>query len=248
MEIQGEDEGNATGSSRNSSTDVIEVRHSNAYIGGDWGKVTIGRQNNPQNRIYKSDIFEQTSGRYELAQAFRIGDAIVYDGMFGGFGLWAGAVMDGQGTDDGEDADSTVLGASFSIGKSISIAIGNQSISADGADGLASSLGEDLSITGIGADWQTGNLVVAGYYESESETETTVYDIGAKFRIGENGVIGGDYALADVDDFEESRILLGYYHNLGGGADWYGEWFDIDSDDDDDDFDGIGLGFRVKFN
>ena len=229
---------------------ALEYRQANVYYAGDWGSVTVGRQNNPHQDVYKSDIFERTSGIYELAAGFRIGDAIVYRGDFGMFGVFGGLMMDGQGTDDGEDIDSTIIGANFNIGKSVAITVSNQTLAEEGSNADANAAGADLSVTGAGASWSGGALTVAGYYESESETSTNVIDVGVWYGLNDTTAVGGDYATIDFDgDEDATRILLGVYHQLGGGADGYVEYFDETwGEDDTQDNNGITVGYRVKFN
>ncbi|MDH3451567.1 MAG: hypothetical protein OEN20_04045, partial [Gammaproteobacteria bacterium] len=77
-----------------------------------------------------------------------------------------------------------------------------------------------------------------------------VIDVGVWYGLNDTTAVGGDYATIDFDgDEDATRILLGVYHQLGGGADGYVEYFDETwGEDDTQDNNGITVGYRVKFN
>ena len=246
VELELQSSGDESFSSRDS--DPFEVRQAHVTYGGDWGMLAFGRQNNPHNQVYKSDIFERESGVFELAP-YRIGDGAVYSGDFGMFGFFAGVMIDDQSSDDGEDIDSTIIGANFNVGKSVAITTSNHSVAEEGTGpaGLGAPPA-DYSITGIGASWSGGALTVAGYFETEDESEVDVFDLGVWYGFGDTAV-GGGYATADSDDETITRIFGGVYHSLGGGADVYGEIGDTSYDEQDDlDQNRVTVGYRVKFN
>ncbi|MDH3714022.1 MAG: porin [Gammaproteobacteria bacterium] len=239
----------------------LEWRHHNVYISGDWGEARIGRQNNPHNQVYKTDIFERESGPHQIAP-FRVGDAAIYSGDFGVFGLYGGLVMDGQGVEPTgtsfADFDSIIYGANFNIGKSVAITVGGQEIDIEGSTGV------EHSIVGVGASWSAGSWYVAGEYETDSvktapsapSSDVDVFALAVLWKMPNgNTSLGGGYSVESPDtgsapSQDETRIMLGAYHNLGGGADTYLEYGDTDLDNAPSNFPStrITWGFRVKWN
>jgi len=234
--------------SRSSGGNDIQFRQLHAGVKGDFGKVTVGRFTNPYVDTYPADIYEGESGVYQLAP-FRIGNAVSYDSPnFGGFSASAAIIGEAEGDDSThEDVDGYVLKAKGEFGP-VTVALAY--MDTDYGNATIVNGEDDSELSSIGVSYDAHNVYVALSYEEDDVSDTDVTDFSAAYKVGKT-TFGLGYAYKDeTGDAEESRALLGVYHQLGGSADVYTElarYDETDSANNDTDYNRFSVGYRVKF-
>jgi len=234
--------------SRSSGADDVTFRQLHAGVKGDFGTVTIGRFTNPYVDTYPADIYEGESGPYQLAP-FRVGNAVSYDSpTFNGFSASAAIIGEGEGDDSThEDVDGYVLKAKGEFGP-VTVALAY--MDTDFGDPSIANGEDDSELASIGVSYDANNLYVALSYEEDDVSDVDVVDFSAAYKVGKT-TFGLGYAVKDeTGDAEESRALLGVYHQLGGSADVYTElarYDETDSSNNDTDYNRFSVGYRVKF-
>ncbi len=261
--------GNDTdGTSTEGTTDAnLKVRHANAGVKGDFGKVTVGRFENPMYKTVVGDVFERTSAAFTQTQE-RIGNSLAYESpSYAGFNGYAAITGDG-GNEDFTDAS----GVKHSY-KDVDGYVAGVNYEANGlyaGVGYAQSQYEkdqdsyDKHDVSVGVSYTYNNAFVGANYEHNQQLATSagatdgsidVYDVAATYTIDKT-TIGLNYSQANPDNADKlKRSLVGVYHDLGGGADVYAEYYNVNgaAEQGASDYgidalnDGFTVGYRVKF-
>ncbi|MFP8967579.1 porin [Pokkaliibacter sp. CJK22405] len=233
----------------------LAVRHANAGVKGDFGKVTIGRFENPMYRTIVGDVFERTSAAFTQTQE-RIGSALSYETpSFAGLNAYATVVAAGEGdSSDYKDVDAYSAGLNY---ENNGFYAGIGYWQAEFTEDQTNHDKQDLS---VGVSYNFNNIYVAGNYEHNEESLTDdggidVWDVAASYTIDKTR-FGINYSEADPDQGSKmTRGMVGVYHDLGGGADVYAEYANVNgaAEDGNDAWgidglsDSVTLGYRVKF-
>lgn len=214
----------------NESTDQINihVRHANMGFEGSLGTITIGRQNNPYNATYTSDVFQRNSGWAQQA-AYRIGDAVVYSTRttpsgdaveYGGYvGVMVHGINSKQLEANQRDIDSYHLGGNFNFGH-LKLDGGLFNLQFDDSD--AKQVGMSFGMT-----YSVNYLYMGLNYETLEHTDTNqlqddiqVLDYAVKYKF-KNVSYGIGYGVKNTepeggDRIHENRVVFEAEYHLAG--------------------------------
>lgn len=233
----------ASSSSLSSTTSgSVATRQANIYMGGDFGTVTFGHQN--QTSEIAETGFGQDGDFWNMLTDRFQGVSYTTPEM-GGFsaGLGIGAAS-GYGT---STVDVTNLGLAFEAGD-FSAALGYFDV----ADGTTVNTGSD--VTALGLVYAPGDLEVQfGYQTMDQDSgaaDTDVWLIGAAYSFDKTTVYG-EYSEIDANGAaanDNDLLLLGAKYALGSkvyvGAEYYA--FDTNAGTNAEE-DYLSLFYRLKF-
>ena len=231
-------------------------RDAYAGISGGFGTVLAGTMNTPyKSSTVKYDpmlaTFAQARGNNGMSVLHNgyASNAIAYVNKFGGFKLAAALVVDekaeaGSGSTYGNNAYS--ISGNFAAGPvDVALAYHQQSEIGGTAD--------DQTAAKIGVSFNTGNITLAGQYESMGEGFSTAgtdsfsqYYLTGTFKAGANAFSLGYGANTD-EGVDGDYVAAMWKHSMSKATAVHVAYRKNDSDVADSDTSVFGAGIRVKF-
>ncbi|RDE19594.1 porin [Motiliproteus coralliicola] len=226
FQFEWEFDGNGSATSATNSSSVA-MRKSNVYMKGDFGILSLGRQNNPANPAEAmTDILGNDSAAFHM-NPDRLGNVVAYvTPTFGGFHAVAAVISEGSSDTDSDalgadDVDATVLavnwaGAGFGVAAAITnVEGGTTTANVDGsavtysasADAFVATTAAaevaDFDIITAGVNY-TGieNVYLAASYSKKDTDGTSVepetIDLAASYTMGKT-TLAAIYSVHDTD-------------------------------------------------
>jgi len=167
-------------------------------VKGDFGTVALGRMWVPTYNLVRGsiDYFNAPGLDSGYVQGSRASDAIAYVNKFGNVDVQA-AIVSAEGTDDIKDAHDIA----------VRLPIGPVTLGLGINEDTAGESGTSIAV-GYKGDGFSANLVMVN---AEDLGGDNTMSLGGKFGVG-NGNIVGRFTNFDLAD--DSRVTLGYHHNL----------------------------------
>lgn len=219
-------DGNGTA---NNQSNNVDVRLANAYMSGNFGTFTFGRQNNPAAATKVTDILGSDSSALGYDNFnFRIGSSVSYTTPdLNGFKAFAGLVADSGAND--ADNDHTIFGGTVSAGNvGLTAAVQTNAETTNNA-------GNGSSATGFAATYAANNLYLAAEYhtvsfDNQAEDET-YYALATSYSMDKVSVSAQVESVSDKEGTagsNQGKWMVGAYYALGGAANVGLEYADYD--------------------
>lgn len=229
-------------------SNVADLRIGTVGISGGFGSITVGNQWSAYYNTVGTHIDPTYSVGYHIYSAYvggpyRASNTVKYSNSFGPLYLELDVRLN-ESDEDGDVAekingDGFGIGLSYSLTDNITLAVAHDSEEDDLDDeDIAPNLEEDR--TGFAAKWSSGGFwAMFGWQEREVELAGISGDISqislyAGTNIGESTSLMIGYQDAENDnpnleiDEDADQIILGVYHNMGGGLKLYYEGTSVD--------------------
>ena len=237
---------------------VADLRIGTVGLSGGFGSVTVGNQWSAFYDTVGTHIDPTYSLGYVLyssvvAGPYRSSNTIKYSNSFGPVYLEADVRLNESG--ESSDVAERISGDGFGIGISVSatdnltFAVALDSEEDTTAGGVATP-GTDTDRVGAAVKLSTGGFfAMLGYQETEEdgggtfEADQTQLWVGTT--LGSTTLMLG-IGEATANNVDTEQVVVGVYHNLGGGLKLYYEGTDVDRDAGDD-LTIHYLGMRIDF-
>jgi predicted porin len=223
----------------------ISKRHRFVGVKGDWGSVTLGQAYHTFYNfvVGPGDQPWWNSGIYQTAYVGRTDKAITYAGGSDAFAFGASVYMS-RDTDE-EAIDVYEVGASYTFGNDMTLALAAQGTAGDFDDGTGTMIGNGgddtvggVSLSGI----MLGDVSMTFGAQTQDDDTSVLADIGYNgfiFHV-EAQQIDSDSPANTNDDSDQDPLMVmaGYTHSLGRKTTM---WFEIavgdaDSSNSNDDY------------
>ena len=237
---------------------INDTRIGTVGLSGDFGRVDVGNQWSAFYNIVGTHMSPTYSVGYVIYSSigggpFRASNTVKYANSWGPVSLELDTRFSRDteppqdvevlGRDNGEDfLDGYGIGASIAATDTITIAAVFDTELFD--------VGDDDDRIGVAGNFafHENHRVAVGWMNRDNGTvdrdTTTVYYHGNNG--GANSWMIG-YGTSEVGDSDPSQLVLGFYHNMGGGFRIYTENLFYDADADDGDFNRFLFGLRYDY-
>lgn len=237
---------------------VADLRIGTVGLSGGFGSINVGNQWS----AYYTTVGTHIDPTYAVGSAiysgivggpYRASNTVKYSNSFGPLYLELDVRLNDkdEDTDVAEvlNGDGAGIGLSYAFGDTLTLAVSHDS--EDGAGGA-----DDTDRTGFAAKWVAGDFwAMVGWQEREvGSTSADQVSLYAGTSIGEStsvmiGFQDGESEFLNDGGFvidEADQLILGVYHNMGGGLKLYYEGTSIDYTDRGDKSRHL-LGMRIDF-
>ena len=236
-------------------SNVADLRIGTVGLSGGFGSITVGNQWSAFYDTVGTHIDPTYTLGYYMYSSFaggpyRASNTIKYSNSFGPVYLELDVRL--NESDEARDVaekingDGIGLGVSFAATDNLTIAAAFDAEDATVADGNG-----DVDRTGLAAKWSSGGwYAMVGYQETDEDggdtvDNTSIYG-GTNIGDSTNLMIGWQGASSDANG-DADQLILGVYHNMGGGLKLYYEGTSVSYDDGRGDLDIHLLGMRIDF-
>lgn len=232
-----------------------DLRIGTVGISGSFGSIDVGNQWSAFYDIVGTHIDPTYSLGYYIYSSFvggpyRASNTIKYSNSFGPvyleFDVRLNESDEPTAVAEKINGDGFGIGASFAVGENITLAAAFDSEDGSAADGTS-----DTDRTGLAAKATFGGFYgLLGWMETDVDggetTDMISLYVGTSLGDSTNLMLGYQDAERDVAGTEADQIILGVYHNMGGGLKLYFEGTSLSSDEQAD-IDRYYLGMRIDF-
>ena len=233
---------------------VADLRIGTVGISGGFGSITVGNQWSAFYDIVGTHIDPTYTLGYYMYSSFvggpyRASNTIKYSNSFGPVYMELDVRLNDSDETNADaeklNGNGVGLGVSFAATDNLTLAAAFDSEDASVTDGTT-----DTDRTGVAAKWaQGGWYALLGWQETDNDVDTvdnTSMYFGSAIGDATNWMLGYQAASSDVND-DADQLILGVYHNMGGGLKLYYEGTTVSYDDNRGDIDVHLLGMRIDF-
>jgi predicted porin len=237
-----------------SGNNPSDLRIGTVGISGGFGSITVGNQWSAFYDIVGTHIDPTYTLGYYIYSSFvegpyRASNTIKYSNSFGPVYLELDVRLNesDETTADAEklNGDGVGLGVSFAATDNLTLAIAFDSEDASVADGT-----NDKDRAGVAAKWDSGGwFAMLGWQETDIDGGDVIDNVSlyGGTTVGDSTKLMAGWQDASSDlKGDADQLVLGVYHNMGGGLKLYYEGTAV-SYDDGDDIDVHLLGMRIDF-
>ena len=233
---------------------VADLRIGTVGISGGFGSITVGNQWSAFYDIVGTHIDPTYTLGYYMYSSFvggpyRASNTIKYSNSFGPVYLELDVRLNDSDETNADaeklNGNGVGLGVSFAATDNLTLAAAFDAEDASDADGTS-----DTDRTGVAAKWaQGGWYAILGWQETDIDGGDTIDNAsiygGTSIGDSTNLMLGYQSASSDVKG-DADQLILGVYHNMGGGLKLYYEGTSV-SYDNSGDVDVHLLGMRIDF-